>query len=233
MPRQRRYAKRYMDMAREAILAGKSAHKALALALEIRPTELTAWLERQPDFASAVADARAELARRKAEARPAGVGRKSKYDPDMDAAARLHAAAGNDDAAIARELGISVTSLRNWREAHPSLHEAIQEGRDHWNVARVEDSLIMRAKGYRYTETTTEVSDRGTRTVTMEKEMPPDARAAQFVLTNRAPERWKSKQEVAHTLEVGLTMPDAVRELFNSIMHGADAAGADDAGDGQ
>lgn len=233
MPRQRKYSKRYIDMAREAILAGKSAHKALALALEIRPTELTAWLEQKPDFASAVADARAELARRKAEARPAGAGRKSKYSSEMDDAARLLAAAGNDDAAIAKELGISITSLRNWRVTHPSLHESIQDGRDCWNVTSVEASLVKRALGYKYTEITTE--DRGDtkRVITMEKEMPPDTRAAQFVLTNRAPERWKIKQEVDHTLEVGLNMPEAVQELFNSIMSCAGVAGADDTADGQ
>ena len=54
MPRQPRYAKRRATEAHDAVLAGKSAHKALALALGISPTTLKLWLEQQPDFASAV-----------------------------------------------------------------------------------------------------------------------------------------------------------------------------------
>ena len=106
MPRQPRYAKRYVALATDAVLAGKTAHKALALALGITPTTLTTWLAQQPDLASALADARADLKRRKAEA-PAQAGRKSLYDASTtDNAARLHAAAGKDDKAIAKALGV-------------------------------------------------------------------------------------------------------------------------------
>ena len=218
MPRQPRYAKRRATEAHDAVLAGKSAHKALALALGISPTTLKLWLEQQPDFASAVADARAELNRQRAEAAPARAGRKSKYAPGMDETARLHAATGKTDEDIAHELGVSLTTLRNWRQSHPGLHQAIQEGRDCWAVTTVEQSLIKRAQGYEYEETTTETGDKGERIVTMQRHMPPDTRAAQFVLTNRAPERWKQKQEVEHKGEVGLSLPDAVRELFNNVM---------------
>lgn len=224
MPRQPRYAKRYIEMAREAILAGKTAHKALALAMSaaagvaITPTTLQAWIAQQPAFAAAVIEARAELARRKAETAPAQAGRKSRYASSMDDAARLHAAAGKDDKAIAKALGVSVTTLRNWRTEFPSFADAIQQGRDTWNVTAVEESLIKRALGYEYEETTTEDGDKGSRKVTTCRHMAPDTRAAQFVLTNRAPERWKSRQEVEYTGEVGLTMPDAIKDLYLSIM---------------
>lgn len=142
MPRQPRYAKRRATEAHDAVLAGKSAHKALALALGISPTTLKLWLEQQPDFASAVADARAELARQRAEAAPARAGRKSKYAPGMDETARLHAATGKTDEDIAHELDVSLTTLRNWRQSHPGLRQAIQEGRDCWAVTTVEQSLI-------------------------------------------------------------------------------------------
>lgn len=218
MPRVPRYAKRHMDEAVDAILAGKSAHKALALAMRITPTTLRQWLEEHAEFACAVADARAELKRRQAETARAKSGRKTKYDTDMLEAARLHAAAGKTDEGIAHELGISITTLRNWKETHPDLHAAIQEGRDCWAVTSVEESMLKRAQGYEYQETTTEVGDKGTRTITMQKHMPPDTRAAHFILTNRAPERWKNKTEVEHKGEVGLTMPDAVREVFEQVM---------------
>lgn len=196
MPRQPRYAKRYVARATEAVLAGKTAHKALALALGITPTTLTTWLTQQPDFASAIADAKADLKRRKAEA-PAQAGRKSLYASTTDDAARLHAAAGKDDKAIASAIGVSVTTLRNWRTEYPSFALAIQQGRDAWNVTAVEESLVKRAIGYEFVEVSTEEGGKhGTKTTVTTKHIPADTRAAQFVLTNRAPDRWKNKQEV-------------------------------------
>lgn len=195
MPRQPRYSKKYNDLAREAILAGKNAPKALALALGITPTLLKRWLSEQPDFAAAIATATTEADQRKAA--PGQPGRPSTYDPaNMDDAARLEAATGKDDAAIAKALRISASTLRNWRLQHESFAQALQEGRDRWNVTAVEESLIKRAQGYKYTETTQEDSDKGSKIYTHHKHMPPDTRAAQFVLTNRAPERWKMKQEM-------------------------------------
>ena len=197
MPRQPRYSKKYNALAREAVLAGKTAHKALALALDITPTTLKTWLAEQPDFAAAVADATTEAAHLRDSAAPAQAGRPTMYDaPCMDEAARLEAATGKDDSAIAKSLGLSPSTLRNWRLQHESFALAIQEGRDRWNVTAVEESIIKRAQGYEYTETTLEESDKGSRTITAHKHMPPDTRAAQFVLSNRAPERWRMKQEV-------------------------------------
>ncbi len=218
MARQPRYAKRYNEMAQDAILAGKTAHKALALALGITPTTLKAWLEQQPDFAVTIAAARAEFKRRKAEA-PAKAGRKSLYTSGTDETARLHAASGKDDAAIAKALGVSITTLRNWRHEHESFHLALQQGRDTWNVTAVEESLIKRAIGYEVEEESlVEGGKYGDQKTTTKRHIPADTRAAQFVLTNRAPERWKQRQEVEHTGAVALTMPDTVKDLFDSIM---------------
>lgn len=196
MPRQPRYAKRYVALATDAVLAGKTAHKALALALGITPTTLATWLAQQPDLASAIADAKADLKRRKAEA-PAQAGRKTLYASSTDDAARLHAAAGKDDKAIAHALGVSVTTLRNWRTEYPSFALAIQQGRDTWNVTAVEESLVKRAIGYEVEEKsiTTGGKHGDTETKTT-RHIPADTRAAQFVLTNRAPDRWKIRQEV-------------------------------------
>lgn len=226
MPRQPRYAKRYVALATDAVLAGKTAHKALALALGITPTTLATWLTQQPDLASAIADAKADLKRRKAEA-PAQAGRKSLYDASiMDNAARLHAAAGKDDKAIASAIGVSVTTLRNWRTEYPSFALAIEQGRDTWNVTAVEESLVKRAIGYEFVEKSVTTGGKyGPIETVTNKHMPPDTRAAQLILTNRRPDRYKLKQEVEHTGEVGLTMPETVREFFNSVM--ADAGGAE------
>ena len=224
MPRQPRYAKKYAPLAKEAILAGKSAHKSLALALGIPASVLQTWLDNNPEFATTVADARADLARIKAESTPAKAGRKSKYVSSMDNEARLHAASGKSDEDIADELGISGTTLRNYRESHPSLHIAIQEGRDTWAVTAVEKSMIKRAIGYEVEEETEETSDKhGKKTIKTKKHIPADTKAGIFILTNRAPERYSNNQKIEHTGQVGLTMPDEISDLFISIM-GPDAA---------
>ena len=226
MTRQPRYAKKYAPLAKEAILAGKSAHKSLALALGIPASVLQTWLDNNSEFATTVADARAELARIKAESTRAKAGRKSKYVSSMDNEARLHAATGLSDEKIAEELGISITTLRNYRETYPSLHVAIQEGRDKWNVTYIEASMVKRAIGYEVEEVTEEEGGKhGKRTIKTKKHIPPDTKAGIFILTNRAPERYSNNQKIEHTGEVGLTMPETVREFFNSVM--ADAGGAE------
>lgn len=221
MPRPPSYNKRRPDEARAHILAGKSARRVLAHALGIREKVLDLWCAEHPDFASAIADARAELTRIRAAARQ-GVraGRKTLYTADMDEAARVHAATGKTDEGIAKELGVSITTLRNWRESHPSLHIAIQVGRDHWSTTAVEDSLIKRALGYEYKEVAVQkVKGKPVCTTVTKRHMPPDSRAAQFVLTNRAPERWRQRQEVEHKGEVSLAVPDAVQSVLTQCFN--------------
>jgi len=200
MSRQPRYSRRYTEAAREAILnwqkRGDMPDGALARELGITRTVLRAWCSQHAEFSEAIADARSTLALQQAQTPPARAGRPSKYTPDMDETARLHAATGKNDEAIARELGISMTTLRNWRTEHVSLHEAIQNGRDYWAVTVSEESLLKRVQGYEYEEITVEESDRGERTIRHTRHMPPDTKAAQFLLTNRAPERWSNKEHI-------------------------------------
>lgn len=225
MPRKPAYSPRRVAQARELILSGRSARKSLATGMGIPCVVLDEWLAAHADFAQAVADAKAEQARVKAEQKQKQ-GRKSAYRPSMDESARLHAATGKTDDDIAHELDISITTLRNWRASHPSLHTAIQDGRDHWAVTTVEQSLIKRAQGYDYTEKVIEDSEKsGKRTATMTKHMPPDTKAAQFVLTNRAPERWKNRQDVEHSGALSLDMPENMTELIATIFGMGELAG--------
>lgn len=228
MPRKPVYSPRRMTQAHELILEGRTARKSLATGLGIPCATLDEWLATHADFATAVQCAKAELVQQR-EARKQQRGRKSAYKTSMDAEARLHAATGKTDADIAEELGISITTLRNWREAHPSLHAAIQNGRDHWAVTTVEQSLIKRAQGYEYEEVSTEPAvgrdkDGGVYVLTdkpivktVKKHMPPDTRAAQFVLTNRSPERWKERQQVEHSGTLAIEVPEQMRDMLSTI----------------
>lgn len=228
MPRKPVYSSRRMAEAHALILEGRTARKSLAMGLGIACTTLDEWLVTHADFAAAVQAAKTELVRQR-EAQKQQRGRKSAYRHSMDEEARLHAATGKTDTDIAEELGISITTLRNWRENHPSLHAAIQNGRDHWAVTTVEQSLIKRAQGYEYEEVSTEPAvgrdkDGGVYVQTdkpivktVKKHMPPDTKAAQFVLTNRSPERWKDRQQVEHSGTLAIEVPEHMRHMLSTI----------------
>lgn len=58
---------------------------------------------------------------------------------------------------------------------------------------QVEQALLRRALGVTVTETRTESSDKGEKTVTTEKQLPPDISAQMFWLKNRCPDKWRDK----------------------------------------
>ncbi|MBQ9269964.1 MAG: hypothetical protein IJ206_10685 [Oscillospiraceae bacterium] len=58
---------------------------------------------------------------------------------------------------------------------------------------QVEQALLQRALGLTVTETRTEVTEKGEKTVRTEKELPPDLSAQVFWLKNRCPEKWREK----------------------------------------
>jgi len=57
----------------------------------------------------------------------------------------------------------------------------------------VEQALLRRALGLTITERRTEITDKGEKTVTTEKQVPPDITAQMFWLKNRCPDRWREK----------------------------------------
>lgn len=63
----------------------------------------------------------------------------------------------------------------------------------HAREKQVEEALLQRALGMTVTETRTENSDKGEKTVTVQKQLPPDISAQMFWLKNRCPELWRDK----------------------------------------
>lgn len=58
---------------------------------------------------------------------------------------------------------------------------------------QVAQALLKRALGCTVTETRTEVTEKGEKTVTTVKQMPPDISAQMFWLKNRCPGQWREK----------------------------------------
>lgn len=58
---------------------------------------------------------------------------------------------------------------------------------------QVEEALLQRALGCTVTETRTETTEKGEKTVVTTKELPPDTSAQMFWLKNRCPDQWRDK----------------------------------------
>ena len=100
---------------------------------------------------------------------------------------------------IANNIGISRSTLSEWKKKYPDISDTIKKDK---NVADrvVENSLFKRATGYRYKEITKERIFNKTTGKTelavvkeIEKEVPPETAAIIIWLTNRCLENWKNK----------------------------------------
>ena len=120
-----------------------------------------------------------------------------------DGITRLEAWArdGLTDEQLAAKIGITATTLYDWKNKYPVISEALKRGKEVVDV-EVENALLKRAMGYEYTETRTETADDGTvKTIVMQKTMPPDTTAQIFWLKNRRPAVWRDKQQVEHSTD--------------------------------
>lgn len=113
---------------------------------------------------------------------------------------------GEDDAAIARRMGVPERVLRRWRRNLPDLDEAIRRGRGAaWEV---ESALLQKATGYdkpvkkafkvktvKYDPETGKKVQEKEELQTAEEEMhvPGNTTAQVFWLKNRRPDRWRDK----------------------------------------
>lgn len=130
---------------------------------------------------------------------------KGKYQEWLtpDGITRLEAWArdGLTDEQLAAKIGITTTTLYDWKKKYPVISEALKRGKEVVDV-EVENALLKRAMGYEYTETRTETTEDGmTRTVVTQKAMPPDTTAQIFWLKNRRPAVWRDKQQVEHSAD--------------------------------
>lgn len=105
---------------------------------------------------------------------------------------------GLTDEQIAKNIGISIATLYNWKRDYLEILEALKRGKEVVDI-QVENALLKRALGYSYKEVKTEISDEGKKVITTVKEVIPDVTAQIFWLKNRKPEEWKDKQRIEMT----------------------------------
>ena len=118
---------------------------------------------------------------------------------------------------LAEALGISVSTLKNWRKKYPEFLAAIKEGKEQVD-RQVEDALLKVCLGYDYEKEELEVhvTDRGEyqkkKTTTMH--VSPDPTAIIFWLCNRKKGDWRRNAVVELDFEKGKA---EVNELFERM----------------
>lgn len=100
---------------------------------------------------------------------------------------------GLTDEQIADRMGISRSTLSDWKTKHPDISDTLKKGKEVIDI-QVENALLKRALGYDYTEEKVEISDKdGKKVVQTVKHVPPDTTAQIFWLKNRRPDKWRDK----------------------------------------
>ncbi len=139
-------------------------------------------------------------------------GRKRKYEYGLtaDGLTLLEGWARNGltDEQIAHNCGITAKTLYEWKIRHGEISEALKKGKEVVDL-EVENALLKRALGYRYTEITREPERdpvtgeiRLTIKKQVEKEVAPDTTAQIFWLKNRRPDLWRDRKDVKMDAEV-------------------------------
>lgn len=118
---------------------------------------------------------------------------------------------------IAENIGVSRSTLSEWKNRFPDILDALKKGKEVVDI-QVENALLKRALGYTYVETTSEqvidydpitgekVGSHLEVTKTVTKEVQPDTTAQIFWLKNRRPDAWRDKRDVK--VEGGLKLED-------------------------
>lgn len=99
------------------------------------------------------------------------------------------------DEQIAKNIGISRSTLSVWKTKYPDISDALKRGKEVVD-RQVENALLKRALGYEYKEIK-EKEEYGaiTEKTTTIKQVIPDTTAQIFWLKNRKPDKWRDKPE--------------------------------------
>ncbi|EGO8268999.1 helix-turn-helix domain-containing protein [Enterococcus faecalis] len=116
---------------------------------------------------------------------------------------------GLTDEQIAQNIGISRSTLNEWKKRFPDIKDTIKRGKEVVD-RQVENALFKSAIGYEYTEITKELTDSGMKvTKRVTKQVAPNPTSAIFWLKNRKPDVWRDKKETKVSGEMSVNNPFA------------------------
>lgn len=120
---------------------------------------------------------------------------------------------GLTDEHLAKKMGITTSTLYEWKKKYSEISEALKKGKELVDI-QVENALLKRALGYEFNERRVEKSDKdGVKVVKIIKHIPPDTTAQIFWLKNRRPDRWRDKPTDGKEADAG-----AENNLLSAIM---------------
>lgn len=124
---------------------------------------------------------------------------------------------GLTDEQIAKNAGISNRTFYEWQIKHPQISQALKRGKAPVDL-QVENALLKRALGFKYTETRTEkIGKHTTKTIITEKVVLPDTTAQIFWLKNRRPDKWRDRHDENITIsDFDSELVDEVEAMFNN-----------------
>lgn len=139
------------------------------------------------------------------------------------------AKAGKTDAQIAADIGISASTLNNWKGSHPDFFTALKDAKavaDDLVVA----SLFQRAVGYRHSAVKFFYDPKTAKVVSQPyiENHAPDTTACIFWLKNRQPDLWRDKRETELTGKDGgpiKTQPASAAEIIEQALKELQDAG--------
>lgn len=105
---------------------------------------------------------------------------------------------------IAKNMGITRSTLSEWKKKYPDISDTLKKGKDVID-RQVENALLKRALGYEYEEIKKVYEGDKLKEKTITKKMVvPDTTAQIFWLKNRKPDKWRDKQEVIKQVDTSL-----------------------------
>ena len=139
-------------------------------------------------------------------------GRKGLYKEwlEADNLIRLEGWARNGltDEMIAHNIGITTTTLYDWKKKYPQFAEAVKRGKEVVDIM-VENALLKSAMGYSYDEITQEAHYNSEKeelemavTKVVTKHVQPNPTSLIFWLKNRKPEAWRDTKNIDAAVEV-------------------------------
>lgn len=133
------------------------------------------------------------------------MGRKTKYNKEMNVLVKEYAERGLSDSEIAHNLGINYTYIYEWIKKYPEFSKALKEGKRVIDE-KVENALLKKATGYEYEEietiATAEKRGKEVENITpirirkIKRQIAPDTTAQIFWLTNRKRDDWKHVRQI-------------------------------------
>lgn len=119
---------------------------------------------------------------------------------------------GLTDEQIANNIGISRSTLNDWKDKYSDISDTLKRGKEVVDY-EVENALLKRALGYTVKE---EKLTKDGEVIELEREVPGDVTAQIFWLKNRKPSTWRDKPETDKSDDMSeqLKNRDALAEIL-------------------